>query len=171
MKRAVFLDRDGTIIFDGGYLRDPDGIELLPGAADALKRLQEADFLLVIISNQSAIGRGMCLESDVEAVNDRMCEVFEEFGVRFDAIVYCPHSPEDRCDCRKPEPKMILDVAKRLNIDLEISTMVGDKMSDVNAGVAAGCGTNVLLSVDKPDGHTIVAPDMADAVKMILKQP
>lgn len=171
MNKAVFLDRDGTIIIDRGYLSDPDGIELIPDAVDALEKLQEAGFQLVIISNQSAIGRGMCSKSDVEAVNTRMCEVFEEYGIKFDEIVYCPHTPEDVCDCRKPEPKMILDVAERLSIDLKESAMVGDKMSDVNAGVAAGCGINVLLSEDRPDVQTLVAPDMTGAVTMILKLP
>ena len=146
-KRAVFLDRDGTLIEDMGYLKNPDGVRLLPGCGVALAALQRNGFLLVLVSNQSGIGRGWLTRDEVERVHERVVSLLAEHGARFDAVYYCPHGPEEGCACRKPAPGMLLQAARELEIDLRTSFLVGDKPSDIEAGHRAGCRT-VLLGVD-----------------------
>ena len=136
--RALFLDRDGTLIVDVGYPKDPAHVELIPGAADALRRLQE-DWALVVISNQSGIGRGLITEAQAAAVHERFVALFAEAGVRFAACYYCPHAPDAACACRKPAPGLLRDAAKELQLDLAQSVILGDKPSDLEAGRAAGC--------------------------------
>lgn len=135
---ALFLDRDGTLIIDVGYPRDPARVEPLPGAFDALRALQ-ARFALVIISNQSGLGRGLITEREARDVHDRVIEVFAQAGVAFAGSYYCPHAPEASCACRKPAPGLLLDAAGELGLDLTTSVMIGDKASDIAAGLAAGC--------------------------------
>ncbi len=142
---AVFLDRDGTVMEDVGYLSDPGGVRLLPEAGGALRRLQEAGYRLVIVTNQSGVGRGMFAASDVEKVNERLRDLLRKEGVALDGVYVCPHRPEDGCSCRKPAPGLILRAADELGIDLSRSFMVGDKDSDVEAGRAAGCRTVRLI--------------------------
>lgn len=136
--RALLLDRDGTLIVDTGYPRDPALVEPLDGAIAALRDLQHR-FALVIISNQSGIGRGLIREHEARAVHDRVIELFAQGGVRFAGAYYCPHAPSASCACRKPAPGLLLDAAAELGFDLAASVMVGDKPTDVAAGVAAGC--------------------------------
>jgi len=136
--RALLLDRDGTLIVDVGYPRDPALVEPLPGAIEALRELQQT-FALVIISNQSGIGRGLITEAEAKAVHDRVVEVFAAGGVRFAGSYYCLHAPEAGCRCRKPAPGLILDAARDLGLELASSVMIGDKPSDLEAGRAAGC--------------------------------
>lgn len=138
MTRALLLDRDGTLIVDAGYLRDPALVEPLPGAIDALRELQR-DHALVIISNQSGIGRGLVTEAEARAVHDRVIAVFASGGVTFAGAYYCPHAPDADCRCRKPACGLIEDAAGELGLDLAQSIMIGDKASDVAAGLAAGC--------------------------------
>lgn len=140
-QRAVFLDRDKTLNHDPGFLHDPELLELLPGVGDALATLQSRNFLLVVITNQSGVGRGYYPVEAAHAVNQRMSEVLASFGVSIARYEICPHAPDDGCECRKPSAKMILDAAAALNIDCSQSWMVGDKESDVGAGQAAGCRT------------------------------
>ncbi len=147
MKKAVFLDRDGTLIFDEGYISDPGKVVLIPGVADALKRLSGAGFLLVVVSNQSGIGRGYFSEESSRAVNSRMERLLAEKSVRLDGIYCCPHSPEEKCRCRKPGPGLLLKAAAELGIDLSRSAMLGDKESDAEAGLSAGCRCNLRLSL------------------------
>lgn len=135
---ALFLDRDGTLIVDVGYPRDPGRVEPLPGAVDALRALQ-ARFALVIISNQSGIGRGLITEAEARAVHDRVIDVFAATGVQFAGAYYCPHAPAASCPCRKPAPGLLVEAARELGLDLASSVMVGDKASDITAGLAAGC--------------------------------
>ena len=137
-RRALFLDRDGTLIVDTGYPRDPALVEPLPGAIDALRALQ-ASWALVIISNQSGIGRGLIAQSEADAVHARVVEVFAAGGVTFAGAYYCPHAPDAACRCRKPAPGLILDAARELGLDIGASAMIGDKPSDLAAGRAAGC--------------------------------
>ena len=134
-RKALFLDRDGTLIVDVGYPRDPSLVELVPGAAAALRGRSEA---LVIVSNQSGIGRGLITPVEATAVHDRMIALFATEGVTFAGVYYCPHAPEEGCACRKPKPGMLLDAARELDLDLAASVMLGDKPSDVEAGRAAG---------------------------------
>jgi D-glycero-D-manno-heptose 1,7-bisphosphate phosphatase len=165
MKKTVFLDRDGTIIVDKGYLADPDGVAFLPGAMEALQRLSEAGYQLIIITNQSVIGRRMASEADVRAVNRRMEDRLAEEGIRFAGIYLCPHHPDDECTCRKPMPGMINRAAHEHEADLAHSAMVGDTPRDVEAGERAGCALNILLGLEEG-----CAPDLNAAVDRILRR-
>ncbi len=138
MKRALLLDRDGTLIVDVGYPRDPERVELLPGAAEALRELS-AGYALVIVSNQSGIGRGMITEEEAAAVQARVLASFAAEGVRFAGAYHCPHAPEEDCECRKPAPGMLLQAAAELGLELAACVMIGDKHADVQAGWRAGC--------------------------------
>ena len=145
MTRALFLDRDGTLIVDVGYPRDPALVEALPGALDVLRELQQR-FKLIIISNQSGIGRGLITEAEAAAVHARVVEQFAAEGVTFTAAYYCPHAPDAGCRCRKPAPGLLEDAAREHGVDLATSIMIGDKPSDVEAGRAAGCEHAIQFS-------------------------
>lgn len=136
--KTIFLDRDGTLIKDAGYPNDPKQVELVPGAADAMQAFINAGYLLVVISNQSGIGREKIKPEEAEQVHQRFVEVFEENGISFSGVYYCPHAPEENCACRKPKPGMIHQAAQELNIDVEHSFMIGDKLSDIQTGHNAG---------------------------------
>lgn len=144
MTRALFLDRDGTLITDVGYPRDPALVEPLPGAVDALRELGRS-WKLVIVSNQSGIARGLITEAEAAAVHARVVEVFTQGGVTFAGTYYCPHAPDAGCRCRKPAPGLLLDAARDLGLELATSAMIGDKPSDLEAGRAAGVAQLVLV--------------------------
>lgn len=148
-RRALFLDRDGTLIVDVGYPREPERVERIPGAAEALAELQKS-WALVVISNQSGIGRGRITEAEAAAVHERFVHLFADAGVTFAGSYYCPHAPDAACRCRKPLPGMLQDAVAALDIDVAASVMIGDKVSDLEAGRAAGCGRVILLA---PDDH------------------
>jgi len=140
---AVFLDRDGTITPEVGYIIDPDKLEILPGAADAIKKLSAAGFKVIVITNQSAVARGMMNISALEKINGRLCSLLEEQGARIDGLYYCPHHPTEGnkeytrpCDCRKPAPGMFIKAAKEHRIDLSKSYIIGDKLSDISMAPA-----------------------------------
>ena len=154
---AVFLDRDGTIIHDVGYLRDPEQVELLPGAAAALRELQQHGLALVVISNQSGVGRGFLSAEDLEMVHRRLEEVLAQHRIELCGAYHCPHAPWDACTCRKPLPGMILRAADECGLDLARSFMVGDKPRDVAAGRRAGCRT-VLLAGEGAAGSEAGEP-------------
>ena len=183
MRRAVFLDRDGTICADRNYLADPGGVVLLPGAAAALAALQARGFALVVATNQSAVARGLASLEDVRAVNGRLDELLRQEGVCIDAFYVCPHLPEGpvaafavRCGCRKPEPGLLRQAAAELGIDLGRSFLVGDQGRDVEAGRRAGCRTVLLRPPGAPavagdewaDGCSHVAFSWENAVEWIL---
>ncbi len=167
--RAVFLDRDGTVIEDLDYARDPDRVRLLPGAAAGLARLQAAGFQLVLVSNQSGIGRRIITPEQARAVHERLVAILAGEGIALQSVKYCPHAPWEGCDCRKPEPGMLIAASEELGLDLASSFMVGDKPSDVEAGRRAGCRA-VLLCSDAPryDGADHVARDWGDMLDFIL---
>jgi D-glycero-D-manno-heptose 1,7-bisphosphate phosphatase len=142
---ALLLDRDGTLIVDAGYPRDPDLVVALPGAIDALRGLADR-YALVIVSNQSGVGRGRITPAEARAVHDRVIAVFAAGGVAFTGAYYCPHAPEAGCRCRKPAPGLVLDAARDLGLDLARSVMIGDKPSDLACGRAAGCGRVIALA-------------------------
>ena len=144
---AVFLDRDGTIIVDRMRLTDPHAVVLLPGAADGVRRLNEAGIFTVVVTNQAVIARGMATKAMVEAANGRMQDLLEAEGAHIDAIYYCPDHPDFSaiCECRKPAPGMLLQAAEEHDLDLEGSFMVGDWWADIGAGEAAGTRT-ILIS-------------------------
>lgn len=170
MEKAVFLDRDGTINHDFGYLRDPEKVRLLPNVAKALKILLNDHWQLIIVSNQSGIGRGFYTEDQLHCVQNKVESDLESKGVNITGFYYCPHSPEQQCDCRKPKPGLLLLAAEEKNVDLSASWMIGDKISDVTAGITAGC-RSILIS---PDAHIsaeyIVKPDLLSAANHIVGQ-
>ncbi|MFI3285217.1 MAG: HAD family hydrolase [Rikenellaceae bacterium] len=144
MNRAVLLDRDGTINVDYGYLHDASQLEFLQGAIEALQRLQEKGYLLIIITNQSGIGRGYFNESQYREFNDALLATLKSYGVEITATFMCPHSPSDNCKCRKPYPYMPLEAIKKFDIDPSTSYMLGDKASDVECGEAAGLTSRLI---------------------------
>lgn len=136
---AVFLDRDGTINYDPGYLSDPGALKLFPGAASAIARLNAEGIKTIVVSNQSGIGRGVFTESRLAEVHDRMRDLLRaEAGATLDGIYYCPHHPDDGCQCRKPRQEMLLRASKDLRLDIGRSYMIGDKASDIMFAVNAG---------------------------------
>jgi UDP-glucose 4-epimerase len=145
LKKAVFLDRDGTLNVDPGYLNHPDQLHLIPGVGEALSLLKKAGFLLVVVSNQSGVGRGLIEEKVLTEIHKKLDELLGAWSVQIDYYSLCFHHPEEDCECRKPKPKLLYDAAKQLRIDLGFSYMVGDKASDVNAGYAAGCKGSLLI--------------------------
>ena len=178
MKKAFFLDRDGVINEEVDYLSDPGRAVILPGVAAALRRLHEAGFLAIVVTNQSGVARGMYGESDVQAVHERIQELLAREGAAVDRFYYCPHHPKygSPCSCRKPEPGMILTACREFDIDPAHSAMVGDRLSDIAAGRAAGCracylvktgyGMEVLRNEDVSGIE--VADDLSDAVERFL---
>ena len=152
LKKVAFLDRDGTLMLDEGYSSDPSMITIIPGAPEALRELRRKGYLLVVITNQSGVGRAFFTEDKVRLMNSRMSELFAAEKVSFDGFFICPHRPDEGCECRKPRPGMLLEAAEKLEIDLGNSIMVGDKMSDVEAGLAAGCRLNILVGANSSKG-------------------
>ena len=140
-RRAAFLDRDGTLIADPGYLGDPAGVTLLPGVAEALGQLRAAGFITVVVSNQSGVARGYFGTDAVQAVNQRMAELLlaAHPDAHLDAVYFCPHGPADGCRCRKPLPGLFLQAAQELDLCLPASICFGDSERDLVAGQTAGC--------------------------------
>jgi D-glycero-D-manno-heptose 1,7-bisphosphate phosphatase len=141
----VFLDRDGTLIVEKEYLSDPGQVRIEQGVAQALKMLQDAGHPLIVVSNQSGVGRGMFMAADVLRVNARVAELLRADGVQVLAWYYCPHAPETACDCRKPLPGMALAASAEWGVTLEGSYVIGDKRSDVEMADAIG-GTGILVT-------------------------
>jgi D-glycero-D-manno-heptose 1,7-bisphosphate phosphatase len=137
---AAFLDRDGTIIRERYYLADPEGVELVPGTTEALRALAAQGFLLVLVTNQSGIGRGLYSDADFHAVQARLAAMLAVHGVAFDGVYYCPHDPEraDPCDCRKPGLGMYMAATRELGLDPAASIFVGDRIKDVLPALAFG---------------------------------
>ena len=142
-RRAVFLDRDGTLIEDADYLADPEGIVLIEGAVDALRRLRAEGWLVVIVTNQSGIARGLISPEQYRRVAAALEVRLRDAGCPVDATCVCPHHPDisGPCSCRKPQAGLLVTASRSLSIDLSRSFMVGDKVSDVRAGLAAGAAS------------------------------
>ncbi len=182
--KCVFLDRDRTMIEDPGYLTDPDAVKLLPGVELALRSLAQAGFKLVVVTNQSAIARGLLTEDGLEQIHDEMRRQLSERGVELDAVYYCPYHPDGSVegytrvsvDC-KPSPGMLLRASKDLQINLQDSWMVGDSPRDIEAGQRADCRTvRVRL---KGDGEheqdedvqaDFTVRNLVDAARVILRE-
>lgn len=167
-RRAVFLDRDGTLIQDGPFLSDPNGIKFLDGVPAGLRRLKQNGFLLILITNQSGIGRGYFTEEVLQAIHARLESRLEGEGASLDAIYYCPHSPENGCGCRKPSPELFLRAIRDFGIDPAQSYVVGDKPEDADAAKRAGC-TSVLIGNREGTPADYGAPDFDRAVGWILE--
>ncbi|MFO0848578.1 MAG: HAD family hydrolase [Gemmataceae bacterium] len=134
----LFLDRDGTLMTDVGYPNDPAQVRLLPGAAEAVRHLADRGFVPAVVSNQSGLARGLITPDQATAVHDRFVELFREASGLTLPCYYCPHGPDDGCDCRKPAPGLLLRAARELGMLGRPGVMVGDKPSDADAGRAAG---------------------------------
>lgn len=146
MHPAIFLDRDGVIIENrASYVRSWSDVSILPGALDALARIRSSPFKIVIVTNQSAIGRGILPIQVAQEINQRVVEAIERAGGRVDGVYMCPHAPGEDCACRKPKPGLLVQAAQALRLDLGQSLMVGDALSDVMAGQAAGVREAVLV--------------------------
>lgn len=167
MKRAVFLDRDGVICYDVHYMSSPDQFQLMPGVAEGIRKLNEAGFLVIVVTNQSGIMRGYFTEDDLKKVHERMVRELGERGARIDAIYYCPCLPEDDCECRKPKPGMLIQAAHDHGIDLYKSFIIGDKDIDAQAGRAAGC-TSLLISDQQCPNADYLVSGFSPAVEKTL---
>lgn len=146
MVKAVFLDRDGTLNHDPGYLGNPEDVQLLEGVVEALSILKnELGFVLIVISNQSGIARGFISKENVDAVNNRIAEILSESGISIDKFYYCPHHPEFSSEvesrCRKPSPEMVLKAIDEFSIDISRSYFIGDSKVDIECGINAGVKT------------------------------
>lgn len=151
-RRALFADRDGTLIHDAHYLRDPALVELLPGAAPLLRAFAEAGWAVVVVTNQSGIAQGLVSEEDYRAVTARFVALLEEQGVRVDAIKHCPHHPDitGPCRCRKPGTLLYEEAAQALGLDLAASVYVGDRFRDVAPALALRGRGFLIRSADTP---------------------
>jgi D,D-heptose 1,7-bisphosphate phosphatase len=144
MNKAVFLDRDGTLNPDPGYISDPADFSLFDGVAETLAKLQEAGYLLVLITNQSGIARGLIRLEELDAIHAKLQGLLAAAGTKLDGIYFCPHHPDfsyegvTSCSCRKPGSQLLLDAIEDLNIEVANSYMVGDRVSDVKSGIGAG---------------------------------
>ncbi len=173
---AVFLDRDGTLIREERYLADPEGVALIPGTPEALRRLRTACFALVIVTNQSGIARGLYGFRDYEAVAQRLEEILALEGIRVDGTYFCPHHPDvdGSCDCRKPGTGMHRRAREELGLDLGRSWYVGDRVRDVlpalelgGRGLLVRTGYGRVEEADLPPGIP-AADNLLDAVRLIL---
>ncbi len=179
LRSAVFLDRDGVINENrADYVKRWEEFAFLPGIFHPLRLLAQNHVAVVVISNQSAIGRGLVSRETVEEIHYRMRREIELRGGRIDGVYYCPHRPDEGCECRKPKPGLLLQAARDLGIDLGSSYLIGDAVSDIEAALAAGCSPIMVLTgrgqqqlpVLRQRGldHIPVARDLAEAVSMIL---
>jgi D-glycero-D-manno-heptose 1,7-bisphosphate phosphatase len=145
MNRAIFLDRDGTLIAEKNYLRRPEDVEIFPGAGRALKELSDTGFKLFIVSNQSGIGRGYFTLADVGRVNEHLCRELARDGVRFEKIYIAPEAPGQPSRGRKPSPQFLFDARDEFDLDLLESFMIGDKLIDLECGWNAGLKKSILV--------------------------
>lgn len=136
--KAIFFDRDDTLVKDNSYMHKAEELSFFPATFSTLKELQKRGYQLFIVTNQSGIGRGYFQTEDMHKFNQAMLQELTKYGIKISDIAYCPHAPEDKCDCRKPSPKLINQLCEKYNIDKSKSFMVGDKKSDALAGENAG---------------------------------
>ena len=174
--KAIFLDRDGTLSKDFGYVHKIEDFELLPGVIEGLDLLQD-EFIFIIITNQSGIGRGYYTVDDFQAFNNLLITTLAKEGIEIKKTYFCPHLKDENCNCRKPKTKHINQAASEFNIDLKTSWMIGDHPSDVLLGNNSGCNTVFLLTghgmehyhelEEKKFNPTIIAEDFLTAAKRI----
>ncbi len=173
-RRFVALDRDGTVIAERHYLSDPEQVELLEGAADGLRRLRALGLGLVLVTNQSAVGRGYFDLARLEEIHRRLRELLAAEGVTLDGIYYCPHTPDDGCACRKPRPEMLRAAARELGFDPGRAFVVGDKECDVELGRGVGATTLLVrtgygarLDAEGKAGADYVVDDLTEAARVV----
>jgi D-glycero-D-manno-heptose 1,7-bisphosphate phosphatase len=180
MNRAVFLDRDGTLIAEKSYLCKPEDVEIFPSTPIGLKQLRDAGFKLFIVSNQSGIGRGYFTLADVERVNEHLCRELARDGVRFEKIYIAPEAPGQPGHGRKPSPQFLFDARDEFGVDLAQSFVIGDKLADLECGWNAGVKKSILVRTGygaeleraEPDKLTraVIVDDLRGAAEWILKQ-
>ncbi len=180
MKRAVFLDRDGTLIAEKNYLSRPEDVVIFPGVAGALKRLQEAGFHLFIVSNQSGVGRGYFTLADVDRVHEHLCRELARDGIRFEKVYTAPEAPGQPSRGRKPSPQFLFDARDEFALDLAESFMIGDKRIDLECGWNAGVQRSLLvrtgygaaLEQEAPAELTraVIVDGLPDAAEWILNR-
>jgi D-glycero-D-manno-heptose 1,7-bisphosphate phosphatase len=168
-RRFVLLDRDGTIIVEKHYLSDPDGVELIEGAAAGLRKLADLGLGLVVVTNQSAIGRGLLDAERLEEIHRRMLDQLGAQGVRLEGIYFCPHHPDDGCGCRKPRTGLVDRAAEHLRFDAARSFVVGDAAGDVELGRALGATTLLVRTGHGAATHAQARP-RADYVVADLRE-
>ena len=168
-RRAAFLDRDGTLIEDSHYLSKPEAIRILPGAVDAVKRLNGAGVVVVIVTNQSGIARGLMSEEDYTKVAERLGSLFADAGARIDASYHCPHHPAitGPCDCRKPALGMYVEARDTLGLDTATSLFAGDRFRDVGPGIALGGRAILIPSSSTPHGDLTLAERDAEVASSL----
>jgi D-glycero-D-manno-heptose 1,7-bisphosphate phosphatase len=168
---VVVLDRDGTLVVDRHYLCDPAGLEFLPGAAAALRHLSQFGYRIVVITNQSGIGRGLITPAQLQAMNQRLQDMVKAAGAQLAGIYCCPHAPDAGCQCRKPAQGLMLQAAAELQFEPARAVVVGDQDSDVEFGRRAGSFT-IRVSSDGPDAGSTpadaVVADLAAAAEIIF---
>jgi histidinol-phosphate phosphatase family protein len=178
---AVFLDRDGTVSEDIGHMLDPDAMSIFPWTGRAIRRINESGMAAVLVTNQSAVGRGFIDHARVDQAHALLLREIAREGGRLDGIYYCPHHPNDGCVCRKPQPGMLHRAGRELNLELDRSFMIGDHYTDVRAGRAVGARTILVLTgagAREREEHReddlqpdYVVPTLADAIHVILSAP
>lgn len=146
MNRSVFIDRDGTITKDKGYITDVSSLELIPGAARALNGFHSLGFLVILVTNQSAVGRGYITDDELAKIHERLKQLLSREGSHLDAIYVCPHHPDDGCDCRKPKPGLIRRACGDFDIDTTRSYIIGDQKADVELGRREAITTILVLT-------------------------
>lgn len=169
---AVFLDRDGTICKDVHYMRRPEQFELLPSAAEGIKLLNELGMKVIVATNQSGVARGYFTDADLKKIHERMIEELSKRGARIDAIYYCPHHPNDNCDCRKPKIGMLKKAEADFRLDLSKCFIVGDKRLDVKTGKNAGCASILILGPETEPNikANLAAPNLYEAARIIREK-
>jgi D-glycero-D-manno-heptose 1,7-bisphosphate phosphatase len=175
MNRAIFLDRDGLINKDNEYISTIDNFEFIPRTIDALKKASQSNYKLIIITNQSGIGRGYYTIEDYKKVEKYMLDYFEKNNIKIDKVFFCPHNIDEGCECRKPKTKFFMQSQKEFNIDLTQSFMIGDKTADIKAGHDAGCKTILVKTGKAGKDNTydikpnFIAQDLYSAISLILE--
>ncbi|MBZ0266475.1 D-glycero-beta-D-manno-heptose 1,7-bisphosphate 7-phosphatase [bacterium] len=173
--KLVFLDRDGTLIIDKHYLHKPEEVELFPGAGEAVARLNQSGILVVLVTNQSGVGRGMFSETDVIKVHDHLQNLLAAYGAYLDAIYYCTNAPEDNAECRKPNPGMLIEAARKFQVDLKKTVIIGDKMADLEAGRRVGAitilvktGYGAKLAESNPPEADWIVEDVVAGINLLI---
>lgn len=182
MRKVIFLDRDGTINVEKSYLHKWEDFEFEKNAIEGLKKLKDLGYEFIVVTNQSGIGRGYYTEEDLVTLNNQMTEKLKEFGIEILECFYCPHHPEKGigkykvdCNCRKPNPGMLLEGIKKYDVDVENSFMIGDKKGDLEAGKKAGLKSILVLTgygkkiEEEVKGNYLIAKDLLEVVTILKK--